>query len=81
VAFLELLLAAARARVVAPDVFQGVTHWLVMAVIAMWAVDMIMTVVMVMVMVMVAVRAVNVGLLGHAELLRNKVAGNYLAIA
>lgn len=51
-----------------------------MAVIAVWAVYV--TVIMaVVIMLVVAVGAVNVVLLGHAVLLRDVIAWNYLAIA
>ena len=67
VALLEFLAVAARARVVAADVLQGVAHRLLVSVAAVRAVDMAMVVIMVVVMVMivVAVRAMDVGLLGH----------------
>lgn len=67
-ALLEFLAVAAWARVVAANVFQGVTHRLLVSVAAVWAVHMTMVVIMVLVMVMivVAVRAMDrVGLLGH----------------
>ncbi|KJS22840.1 MAG: hypothetical protein VR76_15305 [Pseudomonas sp. BRH_c35] len=60
VAFLVLLLAATRARVIATDVLQRVTHRFV-AVIAMRP----MNVVMVMVVIVVAVGTMYVGLLTH----------------
>ncbi|OHC17678.1 MAG: hypothetical protein A2180_02950 [Pseudomonadales bacterium GWC2_63_15] len=60
VAFLVLLLAATRARVIATDVLQRITHRFV-AVIAMRA----MNVVMVMVVIVVAVGTMYVGLLTH----------------
>jgi len=60
VAFLVLLLAATRARVIATDVLQRVTHRFV-AVIAMRA----MNVVMVMVVIVVAVGTMYVGFLTH----------------
>jgi hypothetical protein len=67
VAFLEFLAAAARAGVVAADVFQGVAHWLLVSVTAMGTVDMAMVVIMrVVVMIVVAVGAMDMGLLGHA---------------
>ncbi len=46
----------------------------------MRAVNMAM-VVIVMVMIVVAVRAMDMRLLGHCGLLRDKIAGNYHAIA
>ena len=67
VALLEFLAVAAWARVVAADVFQGVAHRFLVSVAAVRAVNMAMVVIMVVVMVMivVAVRAMDVGLLGH----------------
>ena len=66
-AFLEFLAAAARAGVVAADVFQGVAHRLLVSVTAMGTVDMAMVVIMrVVVMIVVAVGAMDMGLLGHA---------------
>ncbi|BAQ72985.1 repressor protein c2 [Pseudomonas sp. Os17] len=79
-ALLELLAAAARARIVAADVFQRVADRLLVRVVAVRAVNMAM-VVIVMVMIVVAVRAMDMRLLGHCGLLRNKIAGNYHAIA
>jgi len=58
VAFLVLLLAATRARVIATDVLQRVTHRFV-AVIAMRAMNVVM------VMVVVAVGTMYVGFLTH----------------
>ena len=60
VALLELLAAAARARVVASDVLQRITHRLV-AMIAMRTVN----VVMVMVVIVVAVGTMHMGLVTH----------------
>jgi len=51
-----------------------------MAVIAVRAVDVVV-IMIVVIMVVVAVGAVNVVLLGHAVLLRDVIARNYLAIA
>jgi len=70
VALLEFLAVAARAWVVAADVFQGIAHRFLVSVAAVRAVDMAMVVIMVVVMVMmvmivVAVRAMDMGLLGH----------------
>jgi len=62
VAFLVLLLAATRARVIATDVLQRVTHRFV-AVIAMRAMNVVM--VMVMVVIVVAVGTMYVGFLTH----------------
>ena len=66
-ALLEFLAIAARARVVAADVFQGVAHRFLVSVAAVRTVNMAMVVIMVVVMVMivVTVRAMDVGLLGH----------------
>jgi len=60
VALLVFLLAAARARVVATDVLQRITHRLV-AMIAMRTVN----VVMVMVVIVVAVGTMHMGLVTH----------------
>jgi hypothetical protein len=66
VALLEFLAVAARARVVAADVFQGVAYRLLRGVVAVRAVDMAMVVIMiVVVMIVVAVWAMDMGLLGH----------------
>jgi hypothetical protein len=77
VALLEFLAVAAGARVVAANVFQGVTHWFLVGVAAVRAVDMTMVVIMVLVMVMivVAVWAMNMGLLGHRSCSGIKSAG------
>ena len=67
-ALLEFLAVAAWARIVATNVFQGVAHRFLVSVAAVRAVDMAMVVimvVMVMIMIVVAVRAVDMGLLGH----------------
>jgi len=60
VALLVFLLAAARARVVASDVLQRITHRLV-AMIAMRTVN----VVMVMVVIVVAIGTMHMGLVTH----------------
>lgn len=60
-ALLELLPAPAGARVIAPDILQGIANGLLSAVLAVRAVDMT-RVVMIMMMVVLAVRAVNVRL-------------------
>ena len=66
VALLEFLAVAAWARIVAADVFQGIAHRFLVSVAAVRTVDMAVVVIMVvMVMIVVAVRAVDVGLLGH----------------
>ncbi len=79
-ALLEFLAAAAWARVVAANVFQCVAYRLLVGVVAVRAVNMAM-VVIVVVMIVVAVRAMDMRLLGHCGLLRDKIAGNYHAIA
>ena len=68
VALLEFLAVAAWARIVAADVFQGVAHRFLVSVAAVRTVDMavvVIMVVMVMIMIVIAVRAVDMGLLGH----------------
>lgn len=80
-ALLEFLAVAARARVVAADVLQGVAHGFLVGVAAVRAVDMAMIMIVVMVVIVVAIGAVDVGLLGHLGLLRNKIGGDYHAIA
>ncbi len=81
-ALLEFLAAAAWARVVAANVFQCVAYRLLVSVVAVRAVNMAMVViVIVVVMIVVAVRAMDMRLLGHCGLLRDKIAGNYHAIA
>lgn len=66
VALFEFFAAAARARVVAANVFQFIAHGLLRSVAAVWAVYVAVIVVMrVMVMIVVTVWAMNVGLLGH----------------
>jgi hypothetical protein len=67
VALLELLLAAAWARVVTADVLQGVANRLLVAVVAMRAVHMAVVVIVVVIMTVVAVWAMNMGLLGHCR--------------
>ena len=69
VALLEFFAAAAWARIVAANVFQFVAHGLLGRVAAMRAmyvtvVVVVMGVIMLL-MIVVAVRAMNVGLLGH----------------
>lgn len=70
VALLEFFAAAARARVVAANVFQFVAHWLLRCMAAMRAMYMTIVVVMgvAMIMIVVAVGAMNVGLLGHCSI-------------
>jgi len=67
VALLELLLAAAWARVITADVLQGVANRLLVAVVAMRAVHMAVVVIVVVIMTVVAVWAMNMGLLGHCR--------------
>ncbi len=50
-----------------------------MAVVAVWA--MYVAVMMIVVVVVLAVRTMDMGFLAHEALLRNKIAGNYLAIS
>ena len=64
VALLEFFLAAARARIVATNVLQGIAHRLLVSVAAVRAVDMAVVVIMVIVIV-VAVRTMDMGLLSH----------------
>ncbi len=80
-ALFEFLAIAARARVVAADILQGVAHRFLVGVAAVRAMDMSVIMIVVMVMIVVAVRAMDVGLLGHRGLLRNKIGGDYHAIA
>jgi len=66
VALLEFFLAAARARIVATNVLQGIAHRLLVSVAAVRAVDMAVVVIMVIVIVIVvAVRTMDMGLLSH----------------
>ena len=66
-ALLEFFAAAARARVVAANVFEFVTHRLLGGVAAMRAMHVTVVVmgVIMMIVIVVAVGAMNVGLLGH----------------
>ena len=66
-ALLELLLAAAWARVITADVLQRVANRLLVAVVAMRAVHMAVVVIVVVIMTVVAVWAMNMGLLGHCR--------------
>lgn len=72
VALFEFFTAAARARIVAANVFQFIAHGLLGRVVAMRAMHVAVIVLMgmmgVIVMVVVAVRAMNVGLLGHCSI-------------
>jgi len=70
VALLELLVAAAGARIVAANVLQGVAHRLLVGVVAVRAMHMAMVMVVMVVMIVIAVRAMDMGLLGHCGLLR-----------
>lgn len=65
-AFLEFFLAATRAGIVTAYIFKGVTHRLLVAVVAMWTMHVTVIVSVVVLMIMVAVRAVNVIVLSHA---------------
>ena len=65
-ALLEFFAAAARARIVSANVFQFISHGLLRGVAAVRAMHVAVIVIMrVMIMIVVAVRAMNVGLLGH----------------
>jgi hypothetical protein len=63
VALLEFFLTAAGARIVAADLFQRIAHRLLVAVVAVRAVDM--AVVMLVIVVMIAVGTMDVGFLTH----------------
>lgn len=62
---LEFLAIAAWARVVAADILQGIAHRFLVGVATVGAMDMSVIMIVVMVMIVVAVRAMDVGLLGH----------------
>ena len=64
-ALLEFLAIAAWARVVAADILEGVAHRFLVGVATVRAMDMPVIMIVVMVMIVVAIRAMNVGLLGH----------------
>ncbi len=64
-ALLEFLAIAAWARVVAADILQGIAHRFLVGVATVRAMDMSVIMIVVMVMIVVAVRAMDVGLLGH----------------
>jgi len=66
VTLLEFLLAAARAGVIAANVFQGVAGRFLMAMIAVRAMHVTVIVVVIVVVVVIAVRAMDVFMLGHA---------------
>lgn len=80
-AFLEFFLAAARAGVIAADIFQRIAHGFLVGVAAVRTMHMAVIMVVSMTVIVVAVWAVDVFLLSHVRLLRDKFAGNYLAIA
>ncbi|RMN85286.1 Repressor protein c2 [Pseudomonas cannabina] len=66
VAFLEFLVAAAGAWIIAADVLQGVAYRFLVSVTAVRTVDMaVLVVVMIMVVIVVAIGAMNMGLLVH----------------
>jgi hypothetical protein len=68
VALLEFFLAAAWARVVATDVLECIAHRFLRRVVAVRAVHMAVVMIVgmaVVIMIMIAVRAMNMGLLGH----------------
>jgi len=64
VALLEFFRTAARARIVATNVLQGIAHRLLVSVAAVRAVDMAVVVIM-MIVIVVAVRTMDMGLLSH----------------
>ncbi|RMP28453.1 hypothetical protein ALP72_02955 [Pseudomonas coronafaciens pv. coronafaciens] len=71
VAFLEFLVAAAWAWIVATHILQGVAHWVLVSVTAVRTMNvavlvvMMIMVVMIMVVIVVAIWAMNMGLLVH----------------
>jgi hypothetical protein len=65
VAFFEFLATTARAGIVTAYVLEGVTHGLLMAVVAVRAVHVAVVMVVVMIMVVVAVGTVDVGFVAH----------------
>jgi hypothetical protein len=67
VAFLEFLLAAARAGVIAANVFQGVAYRLLVAVVAVRAMYVAVIMVVRVIVVVIAIRTVDVFLLSHAS--------------
>ena len=80
-AFLEFLLTAAWAGIVAANVFQGVAHRLLVSMVAVRTMHVTVLVIMLVVVLgVVAVGDVYVGLLVHVRLLGNEIAGDYLAI-
>jgi hypothetical protein len=64
VAFLEFLVAAARARIVTTHVLQGVAHRLLVSMAAVRTVY-VAVLVIVVIMVVIAIRAMNMGVLVH----------------
>ncbi len=78
-ALLEFFRTAAGAGIIPAHVFQRIAYRLLVAMVAVWA--MHVAVVVIVVMLVLAVRTVDVGFLAHGVLLRNKIAGNYLAIS
>ena len=64
-ALLEFLAIAAWARIVAADILQGVAHRFLVGVAAVRTVDMAVVMIVMMVVIVVAIRAMDVGLLGH----------------
>ena len=80
VALLEFLVAAARARIVAADVLEGIAHRLLRSMIAVRAMHVTVVVLMVMVVIVVAVRTVHVRLLGHRGSSVIEIGRNYLTL-
>lgn len=74
-ALLEFLAVAARARVVAANVFQGVAHRFLVGMAAVRAVDVTVVMMFMMFMIVIAVRAMDVRLLGHRVFSGIKSAG------
>lgn len=64
-ALLEFLAIAAWARIVAADILQGVAHRFLVGVAAVRTVDMAVVMIVMMVVIVIAIRAMDVGLLGH----------------
>jgi hypothetical protein len=65
VALFEFLATPAWARVVAADIFQRITHRLLVPMVAVRAVHVAVVLVVVVIMVVVAVRTMNVGFVAH----------------
>ncbi len=76
---LEFFRTAAGAGIIPAHVFQRIAYRLLVAVVAVGA--MHVAVMMIVVMFVLAIGTVGVGFLAHEALLRNKIAGNYLAIS